>query len=192
MPPHPLWTELADLTLAQIELLHRHLDLLLEHNQRLNLTAIRDRQLGEVRHTADALTLLPHLGDASSIADLGSGGGVPGVPLAIALPHRRFTLIDSVAKKMDACRAMIDTLGLSNVDVIADRAENVDRKFDAVVARAVAPMKKLVAWSKPLLNDGGVLLALKGRTGPEEAAPFKQATVHRSPVGDGVIIELRH
>lgn len=190
MPPHPLWTQLADLTPEQVALLHRHLDLLLEQNARLNLTAIRDRDLAEVRHTADALTLLPHLGSARTIADLGTGGGVPGIPLAIALPNTHVTLIDSVAKKIDACRQMAEALGLPNVDAIADRAENVDRKFDAVVARAVAPLEKLVAWTKPLLNDGGVLLAMKGRTGRDEAAGLPNTEVFDSPVGDGVVVKV--
>ena len=195
-PAHPLWRQLAGDTLApdQTLRLHRHLDLLLEHNRRLNLTAVRDRDLAEVRHTADALQLLPFLPEAGEVLDLGSGGGVPGVPLAIVRPDLRFTLLDSVAKKADALRRMVEELALANVEVVAARAEAepaLRDRYAVVVARAVAPLAKLWAWSRPLLVPGGVLLALKGRTGPAEAAGFRNANVRPAAVGDGTIIEVR-
>ncbi|HZN64393.1 MAG TPA: RsmG family class I SAM-dependent methyltransferase, partial [Tepidisphaeraceae bacterium] len=115
---NPLWTDLAaraavPLSPDQHALLSRYLDLLLEANQSMNLTRITDRAAAEVQHVGDALTLLPHLppGDIL-LADVGSGGGVPGIPLAVARPDARVLLIESTKKKANFLRSAAAKLGL--------------------------------------------------------------------------------
>lgn len=169
-----LWRALAarggvELSDAQVAQLGRYLDLLVEWNARLNLTRIVDRADAEVRHVADALSLLEHVPrDAKMLADVGTGGGVPGVPLAIARPELKVTLVDSTKKKLDAVAAMCGELGLANVSVHHGRAETMRRTFDVVTARAVAALPELVAWCDGLLGPRSVLLAMKGPRVREE------------------------
>ncbi|MFO0837914.1 MAG: 16S rRNA (guanine(527)-N(7))-methyltransferase RsmG [Phycisphaerae bacterium] len=106
-------------------------------------------------------------GIPARLLDLGAGGGVPGIPIAIELPGIRVTLLDATRKKIDATRRIVAALGIENVECIWGRAEEMaraaplSRAFDAVVARAVAPLAKLVAWAAPFLRAGGVLWAYK-------------------------------
>lgn len=174
--PHPLWQTLATdagtaLTSTQLEQLDRYLAALIEWNQKLNLTRIVDRADAEVRHIADALTLLRFIPPtARTLADVGTGGGVPGVPLAIARPRLRVTLIDSTAKKLSAIEQMLATVEVSNVRTRHARAEAMREQFDVVTARGVADLDTLLGWCAPLMNENGVLLAMKGPRVQEEIA----------------------
>lgn len=170
---HPLWSDLASraglsLNDDQNLLLSRYLDLLLEANARMNLTRITDRAAADVQHVGDALTLLPFLPEgACRLADVGSGGGVPGLPLAIVRPEARVTLIESTKKKGAFLRDAAQALALSNVTVVDQRAEDAGRgevrqTFDIAVARAVATMDWLAEWCLPLVKKGGAMLAMKG------------------------------
>jgi 16S rRNA (guanine527-N7)-methyltransferase len=180
-----LWTRLADaagrtLSPAQVAALDGYLDLLLEANQRMNLTRIDDRGSAEIEHVADALSLLRHLPAGRRVADVGSGGGVPGLPLAIVCPEREVTLIDSTGKKVDFLRRTADALGMGNVRTLAARAEDVGRgaareSFDVVVCRAVSEVVWLAEWCLPLLKVGGTLLAMKGPKAAEELARAGEA-----------------
>jgi 16S rRNA (guanine527-N7)-methyltransferase len=151
-----------------VDLLSRYIDLLFEANQRMNLTRIASRADAELLHVADALTLLPHLPEGPhALADVGSGGGVPGIPLAVARPDARVTLIESTKKKAAFLDEAVRALGLTNVTVDARRAEDVahaDRRerFDVAVARAVATLDWLAEWCLPLVRVGGRMLAMKG------------------------------
>lgn len=174
-PPdrNDLWDRLArrasiELTDAQHAMLSRFLDLLVETNERINLTRIVDRADAEVRHVADALSVLPWLGRPRSIADVGTGGGVPGVPLAIALPGVNVTLIDSTKKKLDAVMAIVRELGLTNVEAVHTRIEAHELKYDVIVARAVAELEVLVDWCEPLMHSRSILLAMKGPRAQDE------------------------
>jgi 16S rRNA (guanine527-N7)-methyltransferase len=169
----PLWIELAqrasrELADHQLQRLDRYLDLLLEANTRLNLTRITDPAAAQVQHVGDALTLLPFIPPtARRIADVGSGGGVPGIPLAIALPQARFLLVESTRKKANFLRETIQRLGLTNAEVTDQRAELVartDRRetFEVVTARAVSTLNWLAEWCLPLATKGGKVLAMKG------------------------------
>ena len=170
---NPLWNDIATragvaLSDEQHALLHRYLDLLLAANQTMNLTRITERPAAELHHVADALTLLPFLPrDAHALADVGTGGGVPGIPLAIVRPDATFLLIEATKKKAAFLRRAVEALGLGNVEVTEQRAEEVglsDRRetFDVAVARAVATMNWLAEWCLPLVRKGGKVLAMKG------------------------------
>lgn len=176
-----------DLDDAQLARLVAHLDLLDEWNARMNLTAIRDRPSQITRHVLDSLSVRPYL-RGERIADVGSGAGFPGIPLAIVEPHRQFALIESTGKKCRFLEHVRDTLGLTNVTVVQTRAETYKPgvRFDTVLARAVGPIAELVRQAGPLVVGGGRLLAMKGRYPRDELASklsgWKVAAVHRLSV----------
>jgi 16S rRNA (guanine527-N7)-methyltransferase len=162
----------------------RLLDELDDWNQRMNLTAIRERGQQITKHLLDSLAVHSHMRGAH-VADIGTGAGFPGLPLAVALPQHHFTLIDSTAKKLKFVEHAAQTLGLRNVQTVHTRAENYRPKerFDSVVSRAVGPIETFVKWSGHLCVGGGRLLAMKGRypTDELEHIPngWKLAAVHR-------------
>ncbi len=170
---NPLWVEIAarakvTLSEAQGAKLGAYLDLLIETNKTMNLTRIVDRESAERLHIADALTLLEHIWVRDRrMVDVGSGGGVPGIPLAIARPDMTFLLVESTRKKAIFLEKAIDQLGLSNVSVSEWRAEDVARSnnreaFDIATARAVGALDLLAEWCLPLVRVGGRMLAMKG------------------------------
>jgi 16S rRNA (guanine527-N7)-methyltransferase len=151
----------------------RFVALLLDANSRTNLTRVTEPDAVARLHLLDALAALPLL-DAwapSAVIDLGSGGGLPAIPLALARPETRWTLVDSVGKKAALLREFIEVLGMRNVTVLGDRAEALGqdpshRERSAVVtARACAPLPVLAELALPLLAVGGSLLAWKGPLG---------------------------
>jgi 16S rRNA (guanine527-N7)-methyltransferase len=181
-----LWNELASranlpLTDAQHAQFARYLDLLLDANKRMNLTRITDRVAAEVQHVGDALTLLPHLPTgAFRLVDVGSGGGVPGIPLAIARPDATVMLVESTKKKAAFLRDTTKAMQLPNVSVSEWRAEDVGRSnsretFDVAIARAVATLDWLAEWCLPLVKPGGKLLAMKGARAAEELPAAQRA-----------------
>ncbi len=186
-----LWTELAGkaaLTLdeAQDAKLSRYLELLVEANEKMNLTRIVDVDSARVQHIGDALTVLPYLPKGEhKLADVGSGGGVPGIPLAIARPDASITLIESTKKKAAFLKRAASELGLPNVKVLDLRAEDVGNgplreTFDIAIARAVASLDWLAEWCLPLVKKKGTMLAMKGQKIVEEL-PRRRA--HDSTVG---------
>jgi 16S rRNA (guanine527-N7)-methyltransferase len=140
-----------------------------EWNARFNLTAIRDPREMVVKHLLDSLSVQPWL-QGGRIADVGTGAGFPGLPLAIVNPERRFTLIESTGKKARFVAHAAAALGLSNVEVVNARAEayRPPRPFDTVVCRAVGKVGEFVRIAGHLCAPGGRLLAMKGQhPGPE-------------------------
>jgi 16S rRNA (guanine527-N7)-methyltransferase len=181
-----LWNEIAaranvTLTDEQHAQLSRYLDLLFDANARMNLTRITDRPQAELQHVADALTVLPHLPPgAVRIADVGSGGGVPGIPLAIARPDATVMLIESTRKKAAFLKSAAESLELKNVHVSEWRAEDVGHSnsretFDVAIARAVATLDWLAEWCLPLLKKGGRMLAMKGPKVADELPVARRA-----------------
>jgi 16S rRNA (guanine527-N7)-methyltransferase len=150
-----------------------YVDLLLDANARINLTRVVEPDAVARLHFLDALSALPALDAAAprSAVDLGSGGGVPGIVLALARPAVHWLLVDSVAKKAAALRSFAATLGLANVTVSAERAEVLGRDpqhreaHDLVTARACAELAVLAEYALPLLRVGGTLIAWKGALG---------------------------
>ena len=184
-----------DLDEAQLAKLVAHLDLLDDWNTRMNLTAIRDRPSQLTKHLLDSLTVLPYL-QGERVADIGSGAGFPGIPLAIVAPRRHFTLVESTGKKCRFLEHVRDTLELGNVEVVQARAERYqpEVRFDTVIARAVGPIADLVKVAGPLVVGGGRLLAMKGRYPEAELAAklngWKVAAVH--PLTVPGLAEERH
>jgi len=180
---------------AQVAKLTAHLDLLDEWGERMNLTAIRERPQQVTKHVLDSLTVVPWL-RGGRIADVGSGAGFPGIPLAIVLPHMHFALIESTGKKCRFLEHVRDTLGLANVEVVQSRAESYrpQVRFDTVLARAVGPLADLTRNAGALVAGGGRLLAMKGRYPEDELAKrlngWKVVAIH--PLHVPGLDEARH
>ena len=148
-----------------------HRDLVLETNEYMNLTAITDPEMFAVKHIIDSLTLVSHLPEQGTVADIGSGAGFPGMVLAIMRPDLHFTLVDSVKKKAHFLQKAIDALELPNAQSMPLHTVDIIREgitFDVCTARAVSQMSKLVEWALPLLETGGKFLAMKGPDVDEE------------------------
>jgi len=166
----------------------RLLDELDDWNQRMNLTAIRERSQQLTKHLLDSLSINKFL-RGGRIADVGTGAGFPGLPLALVNPDKQFTLIDSVVKKLRFVEHAAVLMGLTNVTTLHSRAEAISLKdrnaprFDCVVARAVGQIAMLVESSGHLLIGGGRLLAMKGKRPDEELkalpAGWKVAEIHK-------------
>jgi 16S rRNA (guanine527-N7)-methyltransferase len=169
---------------ADAQRLLRLLDELDDWNQRMNLTAIRERPQQITKHLLDSLSIQPLL-RGERVLDVGTGAGFPGLPLAIVNPERRFTLLDSTAKKLKFIDHAAQVLGLTNVVTVHARAESYrpDERFHNVLSRAVGPVDRFVKWAGHLCVGGGRLLAMKGRYPTDELkslpSGWKLAAVHR-------------
>lgn len=161
----------------QVQMFKRFEDELIEWNSRMNLTAIRDAESIRMKHFLDSLTCVLAFRNTppTRIIDVGTGAGFPGIPLKIAHPAVQLTLVESVGKKAEFCKHIVDILGLTQVEVVNCRAEEIGQmaqhrqRYDWAVARAVAGLPVLVEFLLPLVKVGGHALAQKGETGPAEA-----------------------
>ena len=173
-----------ELNQQQAGQLLRLLDELDDWNQRINLTAIRERNAQITKHLLDSLSIQPLL-RGERVLDVGTGAGFPGLPLAIVNPRRQFTLLDSTAKKLKFIDHVATLLQLPNVQTVHTRAETYrpTERFDIVVSRAVGPVEQFVKWAGHLCVGGGRLLAMKGRDPALEIehlpSGWKVAAVHR-------------
>jgi 16S rRNA (guanine527-N7)-methyltransferase len=147
-----------------ITLSARHLDLIREMNQVMNLTRILDEKEAAIKHVCDSVQPWRLFAGQTSIVDAGTGAGFPGLPLAFAFPERKFTLCESIQKKARFVASVVETLGLSNVSVVPIRIEEWLRANPAplVTARAVASISKMVGLLAPALRKGTRLLLYKG------------------------------
>lgn len=176
----------VDLSDDHIRRFEQYADLLLDWNQRINLTAITERDAVFARHFLDSLTLVPIIEDqvgsgSIRLIDVGSGGGLPGLALAIVRPRWNITLLDSTRKKVRVLETFIDELALDNVTAIWGRAEDIGdqpahrEQYDVAVARAVAELRELAEYCLPFVRVGGVMIAPKGADIDEEVAVAKHA-----------------
>lgn len=204
-----------------LEQLGLYLAMLMRANESFNLTAIKDPAEAWKRHLFDSLTLLPvlaELPDAARIIDVGSGGGLPGIPLAIASPLVHFTLLEATGKKAEFLRRAVEKLAIANTRVVQERAERAghDRgekvsiagettrqnalreTFDLAIARAVGPLATLAELTLPFVKVGGRAALIKGQKADEELEQAKPAlhllkAVHAAtidtPTGRIVVLE---
>ena len=159
-----------------------YLDLLLRWNAAYNLTAVRDAGEMVTRHLLDSLAILPYL-HGRSLVDLGTGAGLPGIPLALARPDLEVCLVDSNGKKARFLREAVRQLRLTGTQVFEGRVESVTGEYDCVTARAFATLADMLGWGGHLLAGDGRWLALKGRFPQDELdalpAGFAVEAVHR-------------
>ena len=154
----------------QLEQFNTYYQELIDWNQRVNLTAITDYQEVQIKHFLDSLTVIPAWPSRNTdlrLIDVGTGAGIPGLPLKILLPEIRLVLLEATAKKAAFLRHLKDKLGLDNVEVVVSRAEEVAHlaqyreKFDLVLSRGVAPLPTLVELTLPFCTLGGSFIAQK-------------------------------
>lgn len=173
----------VEITDAQLEKLNRYKELVLEWNQKFNLTAITDDEEFDIKHFYDCLLPLKEaeVKEAKSIIDIGTGAGFPGIPLAIMMPEASFLLLDSLKKRIGFLEVVIEELGLNKVKAIHARAEELGRspkyreKYDLCISRAVASLDTLSEYCIPFVKVGGYFVSMKGSSGMEEVKEAKNA-----------------
>lgn len=165
------------LSTRQVAAFKKFEEVLLEWNQKHNLTAIRESEGIRTKHFLDSLTCMLAWREKppERLIDIGTGAGFPGIPLKIIMPRLKLTLVESVGKKLEFCRHVAGVLELDNITCLQARAEELGlsrehrEKYDWAVARAVANLPILAEYLLPLVKVGGGMLAQKGETGPAEA-----------------------
>ncbi len=156
----------------QARLLLEYLDEMVRWNRAYNLTAVRDRDQMVPRHLLDSLAISPWIA-GTELLDVGAGAGLPGIPLAIARPQLKVTLLDSNGKKVRFMRHVARTLRIENFDAVHERVESFEpgRTFAQLVARAFAPTQKLLQLVARLVAPGGQVVAMKGPSELEPSSP---------------------
>ena len=160
------------LTKDHLESVQRYTELLVETNRKISLTSITDPDEIRIKHFLDSFSCMLAMKDTkmSQVIDIGTGAGFPGIPLKLLYPEMHLTLVDSVAKKTAFLQEIVQELVLSNVEIIAERAEALGRmpehreQYDWALARAVTGLPVLVEYLLPLVRVGGFMLAQKGKT----------------------------
>ena len=200
----------VNLTIEQAEKMVRYHEMLVSANKQMNLTRVPD-DIHEAadRNYLDSLNAVKYLNGVQTLIDVGTGAGLPGIPIAIACPHIKVTLLDALQKRVGFLQSVIDELGL-NAEAVHGRAEDAAKKpefrdvFDVATARAVAEMNVLSEWLLPFVKPEGRMLALKGPGAEEELARAENAlkqlngelvSVHPAPVPgrdwDHKIVEIK-
>lgn len=188
-PPHPLRARLVEgvgvlglnPTEGQLDQLLAYVDLLARWNKVYNLTAVREPAEMLTHHLLDSLAVIGPLrrqtvGRSTRLLDVGSGGGLPGVVIAICCPEIEVSCVDAVAKKTAFIQQVAGTLGLPGLRSVHARVENLTERFDVVTSRAFATLADFTTWSVGALAEDGVWMAMKGRT-PQEEIDALPATV---------------
>lgn len=172
-----LGVELSD---QQLEQFQRFYEVLTDWAQRVSLTGVKDEEGIQRRHYLESAALLPILAEEglsledASLIDVGSGSGIPGVPLKILVPSLKLTLVEAKQRKVDFLNALLPELGLDDVEVVARRSEEAAHnpryrdQYDFAVAKALAPLRTLVELMLPFLRMGGTVIAPKGKGAEQE------------------------
>lgn len=165
----------------QIKSFEKYMNLLLEWNEKINLTAITQPDEVKLKHFVDSLTVLKYINDDDKVIDIGTGAGFPGIPLKIMKENTKITLLDSLNKRINFLNIVIETLNLSNIQAIHGRAEEIARnklyreKYDVTVSRAVANLSTLSEYMLPFVKVGGKCICMKGANVNEEIEKAKNA-----------------
>lgn len=151
-------------TEKQLKQLEKFYELLIEWNQKINLTRITSKEEVYLKHFYDSLTLnrVVDLKNTNNLCDIGTGAGFPGIVLKIIFPNIKITLIDSLQKRVNYLNIVIKELGLEKIEAIHTRGEDFKGNFDVVTSRAVANIEKLVNYTMHLVSNKGVFVAMKG------------------------------
>lgn len=154
--------------------------LLVEWNKKINLTRITSEEDVYLKHFYDSLTIVKvvDLNKVHTLCDVGTGAGFPGIVLKIVFPHLKITLIDSLQKRVNYLNSIIKDLSLNEIEAIHSRGEDYHEKFDVVTARAVANIEKLLTYTMHIVNNQGVLVAMKANI-TEELNPDVQQKINR-------------
>ena len=176
-------------------MLVEYMDMILEKNRYINLTAVRDRDEALQKHISDSLScdFMEEYEAAENVIDVGTGAGFPGVPLAIVSPDKKFTLVDSLNKRLRIIDELTGELGIKNVTTVHGRAEDVGKskeyreQYDICVSRAVASLDVLCEWCLPLVKNGGYFVAYKGENVSRETEDAENAI----KILGGKIAEIR-
>ena len=170
-----------NLTEEQIDKFYKYMKLLLEWNEKINLTAITDENEIILKHFIDSLTSLKYIKENDNIIDVGTGAGFPGIPIAIMMPNTKITLLDSLNKRINFLNEVIKELNLKNVETIHSRSEDCGKdilyreKYDISIARAVANLSTLSEYLLPFVKIDGKMICMKGSEVEEELNNSKYA-----------------
>ena len=184
-----------NLTEEKNAILEKYMEGILAWNEKVNLTNITDPAEFRIKHNADSLMCVdfPEFLDAETVIDVGTGGGFPGIPLAVYAPEKQFTLLDSLNKRLKIIDELAGELGIKNITLVHGRAEDAARakehreKYDLCVSRAVSNLATLSEYCLPFIKVGGYLLAYKGPGAEEEV---KEAAKALKTLG-GSLVDIR-
>ncbi len=153
-----------DLTEEKLEQLNKFYNLLIEWNNKINLTRIEKEDEVYLKHFYDSLTIakVVNLSEKKTLCDIGTGAGFPGIVLKIVYPNLKITLIDSLQKRVNYLNEIIKDLGLDNIEAIHVRGEDYKGQYDVVTSRAVANIEKLLGYTMHLVSPTGIFVAMKG------------------------------
>jgi len=159
---------------------YQYMQLLLEWNEKMNLTAITEPQEVLIKHFIDSISVVPYIKEGDKILDIGTGAGFPGIPLKIVLPQNSFTLLDSLNKRIHFLQEVVEQLKLENIEAVHGRAEEFckeDRRegYHIVVSRAVAKLNVLLEYMLPFTKVGGKCICMKALEIEEELEDAKKA-----------------
>ena len=149
----------------KLERFEKYLFLIEEWNKKINITSIKNKEEVAIKHFLDSFIILKKFSVFGKVADIGSGGGFPGIPLKIVNPEIEMFLIEPIRKRANFLRTVISNIGLKKINVLNERAENFNEKekFDFTISRALSELNTFCELSLPLLKKGGCLIAMKGK-----------------------------
>jgi len=153
-----------EISQEKLEIYRSLYDIYKDLNNKVNLISRKDFENFYLHHIIHSLSITKFelIKDENNIIDLGTGGGLPGIPLAIYYNRKKFLLVDSIRKKISAVDKIINKINAKNISTLNNRAENLDIKADIIICRSVSSVDNLIQWTKGLLNDKGRLILLKG------------------------------
>lgn len=162
----------VDLEDEQTNLFYKYMNLLLEWNEKINLTAITEPKEVILKHFVDSATILKYLKEHDKVIDVGTGAGFPGIPLNIIDNSANYTLLDSLNKRINFLNLVISDLKLNNIEAVHTRVEDFAKNnrecYDVATSRAVAPLNILLEYLLPLVKTGGICICMKGSNAEEE------------------------